>query len=39
MKDLFSKEYKCRLKLEFKTKLSAKNKIMAVNNNYGQLQL
>ena len=30
-KDLFSKEYKRRLKLVLKTKLSGKNKIMAVN--------
>ena len=30
-KDLFSKEYKRRLKLLLKTKLSGKNKIMAVN--------
>ena len=33
MKDLFSKEYKCRLKLVLKTKLSEKNKVtcMAVS--------
>ena len=31
MKDLFSKEYKCRLKLVLKSKLSGKNKIMAAN--------
>ena len=30
-KDLLSKEYKRRLKLLLKTKLSGKNKIMAVN--------
>ena len=30
-KDLFSKEYKRRLKLLLNTKLSGKNKIMAVN--------
>ena len=31
MKDLFSKEYKRRLKLVSKSKLSGKNKIMAAN--------
>ena len=31
MKDLFSKEYKCRLKLVLKSKLSGKNKIVAAN--------
>ena len=31
MKDLFSKEYKRRLKLVLKSKLSGKNKIMAAN--------
>ena len=31
MKDLFSKEYKRRLKLMLKSKLSGKNKIMAAN--------
>ena len=31
MKDLFSKEYKRRLKLVLKTKLNGRNKIMAVN--------
>ena len=31
MKDLFSKEYKRTLKLVLKSKLSAKNKIMAAN--------
>ena len=31
MKDLFSKEYKSRLKLVLKSKLSGKNKIMAAN--------
>ena len=30
-KDVFSKEYKCGLKLVLKTKPSGKNKIMAVN--------
>ena len=31
MKDLFSKEYKRRLKLVLKSKFSGKNKIMATN--------
>ena len=31
MKDLFSKEYKRRMKLVSETKLSGKNKVMAAN--------
>ena len=38
MKDLFSKEYKRRLKLVLKSKLSGKNKIMAANTTHGQLK-